>query len=301
MEYRRRASRRRRKTDGAPSGGGAVIAIIIVIAMVYFVATSNVGTWIAQNVFAPLFGDGSGDVINKRGDNDAEADATNSPGDVSAVGHATTREVSVPALECYMIQFGVFKSRDNAAAQAEKITSQGAAGYIYEDGERFRVLASGYGSESGAKSVKERLVSQGYECTVFKLEVQGVSFRVTADETLIDDVEGVFDTINAVKNSLEEDVVKFDTDRPALEKQRESIKNMMDDIFGAAAKLKDRGGDNEVIAAMVDCCGKFYESLNELFMLNTESFIDFSSKMKYTQIKLTCEYARLMEALASMS
>ena len=95
--------------------------------------------------------------------------------------------------------------------------------------------------------------------------------------------------------------MKFDTDRPALEKQRESIKNMMDDISGAAAQLKDRGGDNEVIAAMVDCCGEFYESLNELFMLNTESFIDFSSKMKYTQIKLTCEYARLMEALASMS
>ena len=93
----------------------------------------------------------------------------------------------LPALNCYMLQMGVYSSHENAQKEAERLRALGAAGYIFADsssGEtRYRVMASGYDSEQSAKSVKDRLTSEGVEAAMYTLSSPQASFRVTADKS----------------------------------------------------------------------------------------------------------------------
>ena len=64
---------------------------------------------------------------------------------------ADSRQITVPATPWYAIQLGVFEAEESAGQQAEMYRSRGAAGYVWQDGERYRVLAAVYPSEEDAK------------------------------------------------------------------------------------------------------------------------------------------------------
>lgn len=60
--------------------------------------------------------------------------------------------------------------------------SKGAGGYVYSDGSVYRVLASCYHSESEARTVKERLISEGTDCAIYAMATPTVTFSITADQ-----------------------------------------------------------------------------------------------------------------------
>lgn len=216
MEYRRkrRASSRRKASGRAAArrsgstssdAGRAIVSLLMVGAIVYLVSASAAGTWIAENVMAPMISAFSGKT---NGDSDGSQSVSGTPtpdGSLSTAvdlsagassGATVSAQVSLPALDCFMLQMGVYTSKSNAEAQAEALQAQGAGGYILEDastGEiRYRVMASGYDSAESAKSVKTRLIGEGIDCTVYELSTAAATFRVTASEDRIPQIESGF-------------------------------------------------------------------------------------------------------------
>lgn len=178
MEYRRkrRASSRRKASGRAAArrsgstssdAGRAIVSLLMVGAIVYLVSASAAGTWIAENVMAPMISAFSGKT---NGDSDGSQSVSGTPtpdGSLSTAvdlsagassGATVSAQVSLPALDCFMLQMGVYTSKSNAEAQAEALQAQGAGGYILEDastGEiRYRVMASGYDSAESAKALR---------------------------------------------------------------------------------------------------------------------------------------------------
>ena len=241
MEYRRKrktASRRRasshsaarRNSASAGGAGRAIVSLLMVGGIVYLVSASAAGTWIAENVMAPMISAFSG---NNDADNDGTQDATNTQTpdgslstsvDLSAGASSqsvTSAQVSLPALDCYMLQMGVYSSKSNAEAQAETLQTQGAGGYILEDastGEtRYRVMASGYEDAESAKSVKNRLVDEGIDCTVYELSTAAATFRVTASEESIPQIEAGFAALEKAQRALSTAAIDFDKNSMSVE------------------------------------------------------------------------------------
>ena len=161
MEYRRRKksgsmrSRPRSRAQSSSSAGGMIVSLILIAGIVYIIVTSNAGEWVAREVMAPLFS-----AVSSIGDkaNDAPSGLNNGSSTAGGInlstGESTAAESAnavLPALNCYMLQMGVYSSHENAQKEAERLRALGAAGYIFADsssGEtRYRVMASGYDSE----------------------------------------------------------------------------------------------------------------------------------------------------------
>lgn len=60
MEYRRRRRRAKARyrsgparTSGGGSAGGAVISLLLIAGIIYVIASSTAGEWVAKNVMAP--------------------------------------------------------------------------------------------------------------------------------------------------------------------------------------------------------------------------------------------------------
>ena len=146
MEYRRkrRASSRRkasgraaarRSSSTSSDAGRAIVSLLMVGAIVYLVSASAAGTWIAENVMAPMISAFSGKT---NGDSDGSQSVSGTPtpdGSLSTAvdlsagassGATVSAQVSLPALDCFMLQMGVYTSKSNAEAQAEALQAQGA-------------------------------------------------------------------------------------------------------------------------------------------------------------------------------
>ena len=199
MEYRRRKksgsmrSRPRSRAQSSSGAGGMIVSLILIAGIVYIIVTSNAGEWVAREVMAPLFS-----AVSSIGDkaNDAPSGLNNGSTTAGGInlstGESTAAENAnavLPALNCYMLQMGVYSSHENAKKESDRLRALGAAGYIFADsssGEtRYRVMASGYDSEQSAKSVKDRLTSEGVEAAMYTLSSPQASFRVTADKSAI--------------------------------------------------------------------------------------------------------------------
>ena len=55
MEFRRKRRKRRYAAPEGTGAGKAIVALIVIAAVVYLVSASAAGTWVAQNVVAPVF------------------------------------------------------------------------------------------------------------------------------------------------------------------------------------------------------------------------------------------------------
>ena len=154
MEYRRRKktgsmrSRPRSRAQSSSGAGGMIVSLILIAGIVYIIVTSNAGEWVAREVMAPLFS-----AVSSIGDkaNDAPSGLNNGSTTAGGInlstGESTAAESAnavLPALNCYMLQMGVYSSHENAQKEAERLRALGAAGYIFADsssGEtRYRVI-----------------------------------------------------------------------------------------------------------------------------------------------------------------
>lgn len=72
----------------------------------------------------------------------------------------TSREVALESLTWYGLQTGIFSTKEAADAKAASFADRGAPGYVYQDGEKYRVLIACYGEESDAATVRDRLAQQ---------------------------------------------------------------------------------------------------------------------------------------------
>lgn len=303
MEFGRR---RRRKTfrtsrsrtgSGASSGAGrAVAALLMVAAIVYLVSASAAGTWLAEHVMAPAF-----DALAAYTEKKAPIEDTPAE-DVQQVSLSTDKSsvsanIALPALDCYALQMGVFSSQENASRHAETIRSQGAGGYVLQDGDRYRVLAAGYAQEAEAKEVKNRLVKEGMDCTVYQISAPGATFRVSAEQGQLSEVETGFSALCQAQSALTEAVIAFDRDTQSVTEGQSAVQSVQSALEQGMAGLSAYAQSAPAIARLVACRDRFSSELSALAQSTASTHAAFSSQLKYTQLSLTKAYADMVGEL----
>lgn len=312
MEYRRRKksgsmrSRPRSRAQSSSGAGGMIVSLILIAGIVYIIVTSNAGEWVAREVMAPLFS-----AVSSIGDkaNDAPSSLNNSGTTAGGInlstGESTAAESAnavLPALNCYMLQMGVYSSHENAQKEAERLRALGAAGYIFADsssGEtRYRVMASGYDSEQSAKSVKDRLTSEGVEAAMYTLSSPQASFRVTADKSAIEDICGAFAAFDEAIDGMGQAVIRFDKESLSVADGKLICADILNTFDAKLTPLESFSGTDgtlgEILGAYSDCRAQ----LDTVRGGKYQSIVDFSSAMKYTHLYIASRYAAMVEKLA---
>lgn len=334
MEYRRRRARRgiavrRRTARGEGSGASrAVLVLILTAAVVYIICASAAGTWLAEEVIAPAFSaiddvlewkpqsgapNGSEPQSNAAQGGALQIDTqggalqpTTSGGTVneqpsqetSALsGGKLTSRLSLPALNSYMLQMGVYSQRANADAQAEQLRARGAGGYVIEDGGRYRVIASAYADRTSLDSVREQLKTEDIETAIYEVAVGGAAFNVTAEQSKLDAIEQGFSALSELREELYSLALEYDRQKLTPAAGRARAAEIYSKLDAAHETLLAQSASGDVIDAVSQCYIDTLSSLNGLSGYETESYVDFSSKIKYTQIEATQLYAALMQKL----
>ena len=298
MEYRRRKRRSkgraqasRRTAQQAGSAGRAVIALLLAAAIIYIVSASAAGTWIAQNVMAPIFDAFSPDATHGTG-------STPEPG--TSPGPSVSDEITLPAMNCYMLQMGIYSSMENAKSHSESLQGQGAGGYILQDGDRYRVLAAGYDTEANAKEVRDRLKDEGLDCTVHEVSCTSASLRVTSTQAQLDKVKAGFEALVQMQKRMTETALTFDKQQQTISDGKKIVTEIRTNLENATSILNEQSTTSGDVLSLVKACyDNCLTALKELESLNTESFVTFSARFKYTQIQVTHEYVKLVGSLTA--
>lgn len=312
MEYRRRKksgsmrSRPRSRTQSSSGAGGMIVSLILIAGIVYIIVTSNAGEWVAREVMAPLFSavTSIGDKANDAPTSLDNINTTNSGINLST-GESTAAEsanAELPALNCYMLQMGVYSSYENAKKESDRLRALGAAGYIFTDsssGEaRYRVMASGYDSEQSAKSVKDRLTSEGVETAMYTLSSPQASFKVTADKSAIEDICGAFAAFDEAVDGMGKAVIRFDKESLSVADGKRLCMDILNAFDSKLTPLESFSGADgtlgEILSAYSDCRAQ----LGTVCEGEYQSIVDFSSAMKYTHLYIASRYAAMVEKLA---
>lgn len=313
MEYRRR--RRRRSSSfgmgsargGSASGSGAakmVAALIVIAAIVYVVSASAVGTWIAERVIAPAFA--AFDNLVQGSALAPTPSPSQDPGSVSIPqtqrGEQTvTGEVSIPALECFALQMGVYSELGNAEKEAATLQQRGAGGYVMEDSGKYRVLAAAYAAQESLKQVREQLAQEGMESASYVFSAPNSTLRVTAPQEQLDGITAGFAALKKLAEDMAEAALAFDQQQKTAQEGRDQATQLLQELHSARQAFEQVASvEHPVLDAAKACFGECETALQTLSAYNAESFVDFSAKMKYTHICIVHAYAKLLDQVSSL-
>lgn len=290
MEYRSRLKRRRKKGGG---GGRILIALIMTAGLIYLAVSTNAVEWIKEHIVSPITAAFSKDAEAE------ESAALEDSVEVSLTGGMTAEviEVKLPSVTCAAVQMGSYSVRENAESLADTLRAAGAGGYILEDGERFRVLASGYGDEASAKTVAERLKGEGLDTLVHTVMTSEAVFKVTADKEYEERIRAAFSALPEAQEALCTEAASFDSAGEIIVSQA-ALSAIVDKLRTDTAILDEFSDKSDIILSMADYRDSFIEAVTPLIDFSTQSIVDFSAELKYTQLYTTYEYVRLMEEFA---
>ena len=296
MEYARRRKRNRRKSSGAGRALGALIMIGLVI---YLFTASAAGKWLAEEVMGPAFSALS-ELPMFSSDSMDNLEQEISSGDdsvaVSLGGGPTSvnQNIELPAISCFALQMGAFSSEENAKSLSDSLKAWGAGGYVYDDGDMYRVLASGYGTEAEARAVKERLVSEGSDCTVYDLSSPGVTFSITAGKSDMDGLKDGFYALYDAQTALCAACIEFDEKAMSPSEGAAMVKEIQSELTSSCKSLYQYADTSPALSAISKCCDSCAVSLSALTEGSYPSSADFSAAMKHALLELSDAYASML-------
>lgn len=305
MEYRRRKRKRRAAGGtGGNSNGAArmVVALLVIAAIVYVISASTVGTWIAEKVIAPAF---------SAFDNLMQAGASvptpsQAPDSVSLPqqgnsAQSVTGEVSISAMECFALQMGVYSDKSNAEREAEALQQRGAGGYVMEDNGKYRVLAAAYNVQESLKQVREQLTAEGMESASYVFHAQNSTLQVTAPQEQLNGITAGFDVLTTLLEDMAEETLAFDQQQKTASEGRKIASGLLSTLRAAKTAFDEAAViEHPVLDAAKTCFAEYEDALDVLANYDTESFVDFSSKMKYTHICIVHAYVKLADKVSNL-
>ena len=284
MEYKRRRRRTGRKTG---NGGRALLLILILAGAVYLVSISAVGEWMTKHVAEPVTALFTQHKTNEKPTSSDEA---------KPVSATATGRIELPALECFLLQSGAFSDEENAQVQAREIASMGGAGYVWQDGDRYRVIVSGYSSDREARDVKDALSRQGLECSVHELSSPGTfDVAVTAGtDTTVSSLQTVLFTILSANDDLLDMQKSFDAGQMTAE---EGARAAYEIYTALDSCRKDSTSLPKSISGMFD---EICASVKDLSESGDLSETEFSAKLKNVQVGIACRFTETVGSLVDI-
>ncbi len=299
MEY---ARRRKRKRKNSPGPGRALGALIMVGLIIYLFTASAAGKWLAEEVMAPAFGalselpvfnSDSMDRLEQESSASEESLEVSLSGGISSV----SENVELPAISCFALQMGAFSSEENASSLSASLKERGAGGYVYDDGSMYRVLASGYNSEAEARSVKERLISEGSDCTVYDISAPAVTFSITAGKDDIQSIKDAFCALYDAQTALCAACIEFDENSMSPSEGAALVKDIQAELSSSCESLYKYAESSSAMSVLADCCDSCIASLTSLADGNYAASPEFSSAMKHSLLEISDSYASMLKSI----
>lgn len=284
MEIRhvRKRTQRRRKSSFSPA---LILMCAVSLAIVYGIGASKFGTWLAARVVAPA-------IIRVMPTETPEAVISSATPAIDT--RADTLSITLPAVLCYAVQIGVYGERDNANAQSESLRKLGAAGYIAEDGEHYRVLAAGYPDSASMDKVRAQLLSSGIESRAYEIVTDGLRLRVSGDAEALDGLEAALSFAAALPEELSEAAIRFDRESLDVFEGREMIRSVLDDCLLHMAVFESMEEPTRAaLAPAADYLSDVAASMEALSSLDGEDTVRFSSAVKRLYLDAVFGYQRM--------
>jgi len=98
-------------------------------------------------------------------------------------GERISGSITIKGFELYMLQYGAFSDKANTDALSAALKSKGLAGYVLEEGEKYKVMAQAFSSEEHARGAQTMLGED--ESYVVLFRVDDVSMKVEAQQEQI--------------------------------------------------------------------------------------------------------------------
>ncbi len=324
--YRRSARRARYSAQRGHEGQGGIagrvmLGLLAVAAVLYFVTASVAGNWLSENVINPVMEafnpapaapaplitppPGALDITSPgaAGPVSAPLPAPAEPDGepVSAAANAAVgTDFKLEGASFYAVQMGAFKSEDNARAEADAVRARGGAGYVFFDGELYRVLASAYASEAEARDVRESLKADMIESGVFPIDIAEVDLRVTAGANVVSAMTGAVDALKSAREEMTALSIALDREEKTQAEAAEEAAVIRGRMQAALDELRaEAGSDNAVISSLEGAMEKMLGDLEQLSSEADGSKLDFSSMMKYTQIGIIADTVEFITEITS--
>lgn len=289
---RMRYLRKRKKSSGA---GGFIRAAVIALvfgAALYLIFGTGVLKRVKDNWSLSLL-----DRILGKG---SPSPTLSSEGPASPVPTPAptgeTAEIKLPAIEIYMLQTGVFESRESAREKAESLRAMGAAGYVYDDSGSFRLIAAAYSDEASAQSVRDRLIAEGVECGIYKVTGKEVGLIVTASPERLLPIRTAFGLVSDISAQLDELAIDFDANARGTDHGLAVLTEIQTNIASAALGLKGMTEQNAMLEKLSVCLNDMSSLVSEAAS-RSSTRAEFSSSLKTLRIRAALLYRGLLESM----
>ncbi len=307
MEYRRRRRRRRTnhrgsygnytsdrrgRSDEGTGFGGALLILLLTAGLIYLLLGTSIGTWIAQNVFTSC------------GDKDTPApthQASDDPQNTDNIDEITSKDMTFSGLEVFTLQMGVYSEANIANGLIASLKTLGAAGYVLDTGNGYRVLASCYDTEAAAKSVCERLKNQDYECVVYPLTVDEIKIGVSCDKTRMEAIHTAVNYSYTVISDLSKEVLAFDSEERSVEYGHAIGNEMLTNVKNIRTSISDASDPSGLISLLDEYYMNLQSMLTTFISSSSDNRVEVSGMLKYLQLDAVCNYINMMNKISELS
>ena len=178
-----------------------IVGVLLANIIIHFLPLNNASTADASNKNEQVQTDNSENVSNEVSEGEADTQVNAAEvvdNDKSSETTQGTINTSFMAIQC-----GYFAQEDNAKEAFNKIAS-GYGAFIYNDADKFKVLAGIYTADEG-QAVIDKLTSSGIECAK-------VEFNLNSSNAIESQIAGIYDGyLEILDTAFKDDVKSVDT------------------------------------------------------------------------------------------
>lgn len=282
MEYRKRSTRRKKAPQ--MKAGHVLAGLLFAAAVIYLVSASRAGTWLAEKVIAPVFSAF-----------DAEHNASSTAPSSQQAESSEKQQIMLPGINCYAVQLGVFTSKENAETLASDMSDKGAGCYILKDGDRYRVLASGYASKEEAKSVCSSLKESNIDCALYSFDATERTLQIPMSQKQAELLQTACEALKTAQSELTAYNISYDANESTAAAGKEAVGKISAAFSSAIAPLAAIETENAQFSSFLASFQEQESLLKDLAQSKEESFVAYSGLLKKAQLQLTDAYVKLSQ------
>ena len=178
-----------------------IVGVLLANIIIHFLPLNNASTADASNKNEQVQTDNSENVSNEVSEGEADTQVNAAEvvdNDKSSEATQGTINTSFMAIQC-----GYFAQEDNAKEIFNKVAN-GYGAFIYNDADKFKVLAGVYAADEG-QAIIDKLTASGIECAK-------VEFNLNGGNSIENQIAGIYDGyLEILDTAFKDDVKSVDT------------------------------------------------------------------------------------------
>jgi hypothetical protein len=279
-----------------PARIATIFLLIAIVIVVIWFASSNSENSFYEKIIAPLFGTNNMTATPNPSTSPSISPKTTSP-NVTGSSASTTKRLEFKPFVMYGVQLGAFSVRENAAATANIINTMGAAGYIYEDKDLYRVLATVFYDENDARGVVDNIkASSDMDACLKIITIDGLTLDISASSDQVEMVRNAHNVWLDSAKKLAQIDRSFDSTLITRAEFTTALNELVTKIATARKDLEKHDTSSTIIKSL---CTNLTKQEGNISALATSTLSDkeLTSKTKYTLIDMVLGFSNYAKSV----